>query len=137
MFFIFLWGRVTDTVCSGAAESQFSEATLREQLTLSSEMLERAERHELQVPLQRLLLPLLEARRDYSAMAAAFRHVAQSCARAAECATRSGKRLLGTYYRVAFYGQVRAFQYFSITYLTCGIFAEQACSLVHACAVFG
>jgi hypothetical protein len=90
----------------GAAESQFSEATLREQLTLSSEMLERAERHELQVPLQRLLLPLLEARRDYTAMASAFRHVAQSCSRAAECATRSGKRLLGTYYRVAFYGQV-------------------------------
>ena len=79
-------------------------------------MLERAERHELQVPLQRLLLPLLEARRDYSAMAAAFRHAAQSCARAAECATRSGKRLLGTYYRVAFYGQVRF--YYSITLFT-------------------
>ncbi|XP_065346303.1 dedicator of cytokinesis protein 11 isoform X2 [Cloeon dipterum] len=92
-------------VDSGAAETQFTEASLTEQLTLCSDLLERAERYELQVPLYRLITPLYESRRDYNAMAAAFRHLAQSCTKASECATRGGRRLLGTYYRVSFYGQ--------------------------------
>jgi len=95
-----------DFVAPGAAETQFTESSLTEQLTHCSDLLERAERYELQVPLYRLIIPLFEGRRDYNAMAAAFRHLAQSCTKAAECAIRGGRRLLGTYYRVAFYGQV-------------------------------
>jgi hypothetical protein len=86
-------------------EAQFCESSLQEQLERCAEWLERAERHELQVPLYRLITPLYEARRDYVALATGFNHLAQSCSRAAECA-RGGRRLLGTYYRVAFYGQV-------------------------------
>ncbi|XP_059484145.1 dedicator of cytokinesis protein 9 isoform X2 [Neocloeon triangulifer] len=92
-------------VDTGAAETQYTEVSLTEQLTHCSDLLERAERYELQVPLYRLIIPLYEGRRDYNAMAAAFRHLAQSCTKASECATRSGRRLLGTYYRVAYYGQ--------------------------------
>jgi hypothetical protein len=66
----------------------------------------------MQLELYRLILPTLEQRRDYVALAEAYTAISQSCARAAE-ANRTGKRLLGTFYRVALYGRVS----FSISYI--------------------
>lgn len=79
---------------------------LLEQLEECSRAVEKAERYEMQLELYRLILPVYEARRDYEALTGCFNVLAQSCSRATE-ASRTGKRLLGTFYRVALYGRVR------------------------------
>ncbi|KAG8235465.1 hypothetical protein J437_LFUL014095 [Ladona fulva] len=63
-----------------------------------------AERYELLGPLYRLILPIYEKKQQYDCLARAYSILARSCSKIVEV-ERSGRRLLGTYYRVAFYGK--------------------------------
>lgn len=47
-----------------------------------------------------------EKERNYEALANCYSHLAQACNKIVEV-TRTGKRLLGRFYRVAFFGMVR------------------------------
>lgn len=76
-----------------------------EQLELCAEMLEKAERFELLGHLYRLIVPMYEEKRNYEALANCYTHLAQACNKIVEV-TKSGKRLLGRFYRIAFFGSV-------------------------------
>lgn len=78
---------------------------LLEQLEECSRAVEKAERYEMQLEIYRLILPTYEKQRDYVALSECFSVLSQACSRATEV-NRTGKRLLGTYYRVALYGKV-------------------------------
>lgn len=69
-------------------------------------LVEKAERYELLGPLFKLIIPIYEKRRNYQALAQCHQNLAESYAKISEV-NKSGKRLLGRYYRIAFYGQVR------------------------------
>ena len=86
---------------------------LIEQLEECSRAVEKAERYELQLEIYRLILPTYEKLRDYVSLAECFGVLSQACSRATE-ANRTGKRLLGTYYRVALYGRVTYGNKFSL-----------------------
>lgn len=68
-------------------------------------MLEKAERYELLGHLYRLIIPIYENKRDYEALATCYTHLSQACNKIVEV-TKNGKRLLGRFYRVAFFGSV-------------------------------
>ena len=78
---------------------------LIEQLEECSRAIDKAERYEMQLELYQLILPKYEQRRDYTSLAECFTTLSQACSRAS-VANRTGKRLLGTYFRVALYGKV-------------------------------
>ena len=90
----------------GIDDTQYDEDMLMDQLEECSRALDKAERYEMQLELYKLMLPTHEKRRDYLALVGCFTTLSQACSRAAE-ANRTGKRLLGTYYRVALYGRAR------------------------------
>lgn len=90
---------------SGTQDSQYTEQMLLDQLKECAELLDRAERFECLGELYRLIVPILENRRDYSALSHSYEHLAQAYNKVMEV-NRSGKRLLGRFYRVVFYGQV-------------------------------
>lgn len=80
-------------------------------------MLEKAERFELLGPLYRLIIPIYEIKRNYEALSNCYSHLTQSCNKVVEV-TRTGKRLLGRFYRVAFFGSVSIQKLnFEITYI--------------------
>ncbi|XP_006571706.1 dedicator of cytokinesis protein 9 isoform X1 [Apis mellifera] len=81
----------------------YNECILLEQLEICAEMLEKAERFELLGHLYRLIVPMYEEKRNYEALANCYSHLAQACNKIVEV-TKSGKRLLGRFYRVAFFG---------------------------------
>lgn len=90
---------------SGAQDSQYTEQMLLDQLKECAELLDRAERFECLGELYRLIVPILENRRDYSALSQSYEHLAHAYNKVMEV-NRSGKRLLGRFYRVVFYGQI-------------------------------
>lgn len=90
---------------SGAQDSQYTEQMLLEQLKECADYLDRAERYECLGELYRLIIPILENRRDYIRLSQAYEHLAQAYNKVLEV-NRSGKRLLGRFYRVVFFGQV-------------------------------
>ena len=96
-------------------DTHYDEEMLLEQLEECSRAVEKAERYEMQIELHRLLLPAYERRRDFTSMAECYTTLAQACSRASE-ANRTGKRLLGTYYRVAFYGKVFILPFYVCVY---------------------
>uniref|UniRef100_A0A8D9FDQ4 Dedicator of cytokinesis protein 9 n=1 Tax=Cacopsylla melanoneura TaxID=428564 RepID=A0A8D9FDQ4_9HEMI len=89
---------------SGVHEVHYTEQSLLDQLEKCAPYLEQSERYELLPPLYRLILPLYEARRDYEAQAQCYKALHQACCDVVTV-VRSGKRLLGRFYRVAFFGQ--------------------------------
>lgn len=91
---------------SGAQDSnQYTEQMLLDQLKECAEYLDRAERLECLGELYRLIIPILENRRDYLGLAQSYSHLEQAYNKITEF-NRSGKRLLGRFYRVVFYGKV-------------------------------
>lgn len=90
---------------SGVQDIHYNEQLLIEQLEHCAEMLEKAERYELLGHLHRLLIPMYESRRNYEALATCYASLAQAYNKIIEV-TRTGKRLLGRFYRVAFFGSV-------------------------------
>ncbi|XP_011300539.1 dedicator of cytokinesis protein 9 isoform X1 [Fopius arisanus] len=88
---------------AGVQDVHYNSMILLEQLEKCAEILEKAERFELLGPLYRLIIPILEGKRDYNALATCYSHLSQACNKIVEV-TRTGKRLLGRFYRVAFFG---------------------------------
>ncbi|KAF2356439.1 Dedicator of cytokinesis C/D N-terminal [Trinorchestia longiramus] len=88
-------GSQTDTV--------FTMDSLITQLECCALMLDRAERYEQLGNLYRILVPIYEERRNYSALVHCYSHLYQAYTRVVEV-NNSQRRLLGTYFRVAFYG---------------------------------
>lgn len=98
-------GLKLDSAAGGTQESQYTEQILLDQLKECAELLDRAERYECLGELYRLIVPVYEERRDYAALAAAYEHLMQAYTKVGEV-NRSGKRLLGRFYRVIFFGQM-------------------------------
>lgn len=96
---------------SGSQDSQYTEQMLLEQLKECADYLDRAERYECLGELYRLIIPILENRRDYIRLSHAYEHLAQAYNKVIEV-NRTGKRLLGRFYRVIFFGQVYIYNYF-------------------------
>jgi hypothetical protein len=78
---------------------------LLDQLKNCADFLDRSERLECLGELYRLIIPILEHRRDYTGLIESYNHLSQSYTRVIEF-NRTGKRLLGRFYRVIFYGQI-------------------------------
>lgn len=79
-----------------------------EQLENCVPLVEKAERYELLGPLFKLIIPIYEKRRNYQALSQCYQNLADAYAKITEV-NKTGKRLLGRYYRIAFYGQVNTF----------------------------
>lgn len=90
---------------SGTQDSQYTEQLLLDQLKECALYLDRAERYECLGPLYRLIIPILERKRDYLSLAQSYEHLMQAYNKIVDV-NRSGKRILGRFYRVVFYGQV-------------------------------
>ncbi|CAK1549737.1 unnamed protein product [Leptosia nina] len=82
----------------------YNEQALLEQLMICTEYVDRAERYELLGPLYRLIIPIYETRKDYQALLTCYQHLTKAYAKVIEV-NNSGKRLLGRFYRVAFFGK--------------------------------
>ncbi|CAG2058735.1 unnamed protein product, partial [Timema podura] len=89
---------------AGVQDIQYTEFILLEQLEQCADYMEKAERYELLGELNRLIIPIYESKRNYEALAHRYQTLAQAYSKIVEV-TRSGRRLLGRYYRVAFFGQ--------------------------------
>lgn len=98
-------GLKLDSAAGASQDSQYTEQMLLDQLKECAELLDRAERYECLGELYRLIVPAYEERRDYVALAAVYEHLTQAYTKVTEV-NRSGKRLLGRFYRVIFFGQV-------------------------------
>ncbi|XP_055386706.1 dedicator of cytokinesis protein 9 isoform X2 [Condylostylus longicornis] len=90
---------------SGSQDSQYNSQILLDQLKDCAIYLDRAERFECLGPLYRLIVPIYEKRRDYLSLAHSYEHLMQAYNKIIEV-NRTGKRLLGRFYRVVFYGQM-------------------------------
>lgn len=89
---------------AGAQDSQYTEQSLLDQLKRCAEYLDKAERYECLGELYRLIIPIYEHRRDYLSLAASYEHLSNGYNKVLEV-NRTGRRMLGRFYRVAFYGQ--------------------------------
>ncbi len=89
---------------SGTQDSQYTEQLLLDQLRDCAEYIDRAERLECLAELYRLIVPMLEEKRDYAGLITCYDHLSQSYGRVIEF-SKTGKRFLGRFYRVVFYGQ--------------------------------
>ncbi|XP_052757821.1 dedicator of cytokinesis protein 9 isoform X1 [Galleria mellonella] len=88
----------------GMVDVHYNEQALLDQLMVCTEYVDKAERYELLGPLYRLIIPIYERRKDYQALLACYQHLTKAYAKVIEV-THSGKRLLGRFYRVAFFGK--------------------------------
>ncbi|XP_066266769.1 dedicator of cytokinesis protein 9-like isoform X2 [Branchiostoma lanceolatum] len=89
---------------SGIEDVHYTEDTLVELLERCAQALEKAERYEVLGEVYKLIIPIYEKRREFQRLADAYRHLTQSYEKVVTV-MQSGRRLLGTYFRVAFYGQ--------------------------------
>lgn len=89
---------------AGVQDVQYTEFILLEQLETCAEFLDKAERYEIQGELYKLIIPMYEKKRNYDMLRKSYQALAQNYEKVVEV-NRSGKRLLGRYYRVGFYGQ--------------------------------
>ncbi|XP_044001761.1 dedicator of cytokinesis protein 9 isoform X3 [Aphidius gifuensis] len=81
----------------------YNESILLQQLESCAEMLEKAERFEVLGSLYRLIIPIYENKRNYVALSTCYSNLNNACTKIVEV-TKTGKRLLGRFYRVAFFG---------------------------------
>ncbi|KAJ8916213.1 hypothetical protein NQ315_016352 [Exocentrus adspersus] len=89
---------------AGVQDIQYTEFILLEQLETCAEFLDKAERYEIMGELYKLILPIYEKKRNYEMLRKSYQNLAQNYEKVVDT-SRSGKRLLGRYYRVGFYGQ--------------------------------
>ncbi|XP_021377721.1 dedicator of cytokinesis protein 9-like isoform X3 [Mizuhopecten yessoensis] len=89
---------------SGMQDVQYTEETMVQFLEQAVNAMELAERYEILGEIYRLIIPIYEFSRDYERLSAGYTHLANAYSKVVEV-TASGKRLLGKYFRVAFYGQ--------------------------------
>uniref|UniRef100_A0A8D0GN81 Dedicator of cytokinesis 9 n=1 Tax=Sphenodon punctatus TaxID=8508 RepID=A0A8D0GN81_SPHPU len=93
----------------GMQDVHFSEDVLMELLEQCAEGLWKAERYELIADIYKLIIPIYEKQRDFERLAHLYDTLHQAYSKVTEV-MHTGKRLLGTYFRVAFFGQVSIIQ---------------------------
>uniref|UniRef100_A0A8D0D8N0 Dedicator of cytokinesis 11 n=1 Tax=Sander lucioperca TaxID=283035 RepID=A0A8D0D8N0_SANLU len=106
---------------TGMQDVYYTEEVLVEHLEVCVEALWKAERYELITHIAKLIIPIYEKRHEYEKLSQLYNTLHRAYNKIMEV-IHSGRRMLGTYFRVAFYGQVRGQQYlFSLT----GFFEEE------------
>ncbi|KAA0723028.1 Dedicator of cytokinesis protein 11 [Triplophysa tibetana] len=88
----------------GMQDVYYTEDILVEQLEVCVEGLWKAERFELITHIARLIIPVYEKRHEFEKLRRLYDTLQRAYAKILEV-MQSGRRMLGTYYRVAFYGQ--------------------------------
>uniref|UniRef100_A0A8C5KVI7 Dedicator of cytokinesis 9 n=1 Tax=Jaculus jaculus TaxID=51337 RepID=A0A8C5KVI7_JACJA len=88
----------------GMQDVHFNEDVLMELLELCADGLWKAERYELIADIYKLIIPIYEKRRDFERLAHLYDTLHRAYSKVTEV-MHSGRRLLGTYFRVAFFGQ--------------------------------
>ncbi|XP_030749591.1 dedicator of cytokinesis protein 9 isoform X3 [Sitophilus oryzae] len=89
---------------TGVQDIQYTEFILLEQLETCAEFIQKAERYEILGELFKLVVPMYEKKRNYEQLKKCYQNLADNYDKVIEV-NKSGKRLLGRYYRVGFYGQ--------------------------------
>ncbi|XP_043547248.1 dedicator of cytokinesis protein 9 isoform X7 [Chiloscyllium plagiosum] len=92
----------------GMQDVHYNEDVLMELLEQCADGLWKAERYELISNVYKLIIPVYEKRREFEKLAHLYETLHQAYKKIAEV-THTGKRLLGTYFRVAFFGQAAGF----------------------------
>uniref|UniRef100_A0A671Z224 Dedicator of cytokinesis 9b n=1 Tax=Sparus aurata TaxID=8175 RepID=A0A671Z224_SPAAU len=88
----------------GMQDVHFNEEVLMELLEECGDGLWKAERYELIADVYRLIIPIYEQRRDFEKLTHLYDTLHRAYTKVMEV-MHTGKRLLGTYFRVAFFGQ--------------------------------
>ncbi|XP_038287256.1 dedicator of cytokinesis protein 9 isoform X25 [Canis lupus familiaris] len=83
---------------------------LMELLEQCADGLWKAERYELIADIYKLIIPIYEKRRDFERLAHLYDTLHRAYSKVTEV-MHSGRRLLGTYFRVAFFGQAAQYQF--------------------------
>uniref|UniRef100_A0A8C5Q2Q0 Dedicator of cytokinesis 11 n=1 Tax=Leptobrachium leishanense TaxID=445787 RepID=A0A8C5Q2Q0_9ANUR len=89
---------------AGMMDVYYSEEVLLELLEQCVDGLWKAERYEIICEISKLLVPIYEKRREFEKLTQLYRTLHGAYTKILEV-MQSGKRLLGMYFRVAFYGQ--------------------------------
>ncbi|XP_041436699.1 dedicator of cytokinesis 9 L homeolog isoform X6 [Xenopus laevis] len=88
----------------GMQDVHFNEDVLMELLEQCADGLWKAERYELIADIYKIIIPIYEKRRDFEKLAHLYDTLHRAYSKVTEV-MHTGKRLLGTYFRVAFFGQ--------------------------------
>ncbi|XP_055361232.1 dedicator of cytokinesis protein 9 isoform X2 [Betta splendens] len=88
----------------GMQDVHFNEDVLMELLEECADGLWKAERYELISDIYKLIIPIYEKRRDFEKLARLYDTLHRAYSKVTEV-MHTGKRLLGTFFRVAFFGQ--------------------------------
>uniref|UniRef100_A0A8C5CXK5 Dedicator of cytokinesis 9b n=1 Tax=Gadus morhua TaxID=8049 RepID=A0A8C5CXK5_GADMO len=88
----------------GMQDVHFNEEVLMEHLEECADGLWKAERYELIADVYRLIIPIYEQRRDFEKLTHLYDTLHRAYTKVMEV-MHSGRRMLGTYFRVAFFGQ--------------------------------
>ncbi|XP_077355807.1 dedicator of cytokinesis protein 11 isoform X2 [Festucalex cinctus] len=89
---------------TGMQDVYYTEEVLVEHLEVCVEALWKAERYELITHIAKLVIPCYEKRHEYEKLSRLYSTLHRAYNKVMEV-IQSGRRLLGTYFRVAFYGQ--------------------------------
>ncbi|XP_060575600.1 dedicator of cytokinesis protein 9-like [Ruditapes philippinarum] len=89
---------------SGMQDVQYTEETLVTYMEEAVECFEKAERYEVLGDVYKLIIPMYEKSREFEKLAESYNILSGAYNKVVEV-MQSGKRLLGTYFRVAFFGQ--------------------------------
>ncbi|XP_043953898.1 dedicator of cytokinesis protein 11 isoform X2 [Gambusia affinis] len=89
---------------TGMQDVYYTEEVLVEHLEVCVEALWKAERYELITHIAKLIIPVYEKRHEYEKLSRLYDTLHRAYNKIMEV-IQSGRRLLGTYFRVAFYGQ--------------------------------
>ncbi|XP_063043622.1 dedicator of cytokinesis protein 11 isoform X2 [Engraulis encrasicolus] len=90
---------------TGMQDVYYTEEVLVEHLEVCVEGLWKAERYELITHIAKIIIPIYEKRHEFEKLRRLYDTLQRAYAKVLEV-MQSGRRLLGTYFRVAFYGQV-------------------------------
>nr|XP_014431520.1 dedicator of cytokinesis protein 9 [Pelodiscus sinensis] len=94
----------------GMQDVHFNEDVLMELLEQCADGLWKAERYELIADIYKHIIPIYEKRRDFERLAHLYDTLHRAYSKVTEV-MHTGKRLLGTYFRVAFFGQAAQYQF--------------------------
>ncbi|XP_069749821.1 dedicator of cytokinesis protein 11 isoform X2 [Narcine bancroftii] len=89
---------------AGMQDVHYSEDVLVELLEKCADGLWNAERYELMAVIYKLIIPIYEKRRDFEKLAYLYNTLNEAYKKIMQV-LRTGRRLLGTFFRVGFYGQ--------------------------------
>ncbi|KAL4220208.1 Dedicator of cytokinesis protein 9 [Mactra antiquata] len=89
---------------SGMQDVQYTEETLVSYMEDAAECLEKAERFEVLGDVYKLIIPMYEKAREFEKLAQSYQILADAYNKVVDV-MQSGRRLLGKYFRVAFFGQ--------------------------------